>query len=143
MGQSSASVIGLDIGTVRIGVSKASWPVGLPSPMTTLINNQAFWDNFTQLVKEENVKFIIVGRPRDMSSQVTKQTAYVDNFIAQIKAKIDRPLYIQDEAVTSIRAEEELKARGKPYKKEDIDALSATYILEDYLRDHQHEENKK
>jgi RNase H-fold protein (predicted Holliday junction resolvase) len=32
------------------------------------------------------------------------------------------------------QAEAELKARGKPFTKEAIDALSATYILEDYLR---------
>jgi RNase H-fold protein (predicted Holliday junction resolvase) len=40
---------------------------------------------------------------------------------------------MQDEAATSRQAESELQARGKPYSKEDIDALSATYILEDFI----------
>jgi RNase H-fold protein (predicted Holliday junction resolvase) len=43
---------------------------------------------------------------------------------------------MQDEAVTSKRAEAELEARGKPYQRGDIDALAATYILEDFLAGH-------
>jgi RNase H-fold protein (predicted Holliday junction resolvase) len=39
----------------------------------------------------------------------------------------------QDEAVTSKQAVSELISRGKAYVKEDIDALAAAYILEDYL----------
>jgi RNase H-fold protein (predicted Holliday junction resolvase) len=50
--------------------------------------------------------------------------------------KLPLPISWQDEAVTSVRAEEELRARGKPYVREDIDALAATYILEDYLHEH-------
>lgn len=137
MSQTPASVIGLDIGNVRVGVSRASWPVGLPTPMMTLKNDGEFLDNLMQLAEKEGVKFIVVGRPRGMNSQETNQTAYVDSLIGQIKAKINRPVYTQDEAVTSVKAEEELKLRGKPYQKEDIDALSATYILEDYLREHE------
>jgi len=34
-----------------------------------------------------------------------------------------------------VQAEAELKKRGKPYVKADIDALAATYILEDYIRE--------
>jgi RNase H-fold protein (predicted Holliday junction resolvase) len=35
--------------------------------------------------------------------------------------------------VTSKQAEAELSSRGKPYSKADIDALAATYILDDFL----------
>ncbi len=40
---------------------------------------------------------------------------------------------MQDEAVTSKHAEAELESRGKPYERGDIDALAATYILQDWL----------
>jgi RNase H-fold protein (predicted Holliday junction resolvase) len=39
--------------------------------------------------------------------------------------------------LTSKLAETELEKRGKPYKKSDIDALAATYILDDYISAHQ------
>ena len=43
---------------------------------------------------------------------------------------------MQDEALTSHHAEEELEARGKPYERGDIDALAATYIVQDWLDGH-------
>ena len=41
---------------------------------------------------------------------------------------------MQDEAVTSVEAEQRLKNRGKPYSKGDIDAEAAAMILDDYLK---------
>jgi len=43
-----------------------------------------------------------------------------------------------DEALTSVRAKEELQSRGKPYEKGDVDALAATLILDDYLKERVH-----
>ena len=42
---------------------------------------------------------------------------------------------MQDEALTSVKAEEELKDRKSPYEKGDIDSLAATYILQDYIEE--------
>jgi RNase H-fold protein (predicted Holliday junction resolvase) len=44
---------------------------------------------------------------------------------------------LQDEALTSKHAEAELTSAKKHFSKADIDALSAVYILEDYLKEHQ------
>jgi putative Holliday junction resolvase len=71
--------------------------------------------------------------PRGLDGQETTQTKIVEAFIYQLKSKIDLPIHIQDEAVTSKQAEAELQARGQGYNKEDIDALAATYILQDWL----------
>ena len=53
----------------------------------------------------------------------------------ELRERIDLPVIAQDEAATSVKATEELESRGKPYDKGAIDALAATYILEDYLHD--------
>jgi RNase H-fold protein (predicted Holliday junction resolvase) len=50
-----------------------------------------------------------------------------------LEKNIDIPVYRQDEAVTSLQATAELSSRGKPYSKAAIDALAATYILDDFL----------
>jgi putative transcription antitermination factor YqgF len=71
-----------------------------------------------------------------LDGQHTSQTVAVEEFKAELERTLSVPVYWQDEALTSRLAEDELKARGRPYKKADIDALSATYILEDFLRDH-------
>ncbi len=82
---------------------------------------------------ERAVSQLVAGLPRGLDGQETAQTAYARNFAEAISQQLQLPVYYQDEAVTSRQAEAELQARGKPYAKGDIDALAATYILEDYL----------
>ncbi len=134
--QANESVIGLDIGTVRIGVAKAYWPDGIPTPYATLANDDNFISNLRQIIASEKVSLLVIGLPRNMNSQSTKQTEYVTKLAKNLSKATGLPVKFQDEAATSIRAEEELQARGKHYAKGDIDKLSATYILEDYFRDH-------
>ena len=131
--RTNSSVIGLDIGTVRIGVAKAYWPDGIPTPYTTLANDDSLIANLKQIIDSENVSLLVIGLPRNMNSQSTKQTDYVKRFAKGLSKTTGLPVRFQDEAVTSIRAEEELRARGKAYDKGDIDKLSASYILDDYL----------
>ena len=73
--------------------------------------------------------------PRGLDGQRTEQTIYTENFVQELKSHLKLPVYTQDEAVTSRKAEEELTKRGKQYTKEDIDSLAATYILDDFLQE--------
>jgi RNase H-fold protein (predicted Holliday junction resolvase) len=45
-------------------------------------------------------------------------------------------LEFQDESLTSVLAEQQLKSYGRPYTKGDIDARAAAIILQDYLERH-------
>ncbi|MCA9335249.1 Holliday junction resolvase RuvX, partial [Candidatus Saccharibacteria bacterium] len=69
--------------------------------------------------------------PRNQSGDPTKQTAVSQAFGDRLDGIIE--IAYQDESVTSIAAEDLLIASGKPYAKEDIDSLSASIILQDYL----------
>ena len=75
----------------------------------------------------------MVGLPRGLDGQRTAQTEEVEAFARGLGERFGLPVHMQDEAVTSKQAEAELEARGKPYGKGDIDALAATYILQDWL----------
>lgn len=134
--QANESVIGLDIGTVRIGVAKAYWPDGIPTPLTMLANDDQLIARLTQIITDNNVVLLVIGLPRNMSGRSTKQTDYVKGLASSLAKATGLPVQFQDEAATSIRAEEELRARSKGYSKGDIDKLSATYILEDYFSTH-------
>ena len=61
------------------------------------------------------------------------QTKYSRKVAEEIKNKLSIEVVFQDEALTSVKARDELDARKKPYEKGDIDKLAACYILEDYL----------
>lgn len=131
----TGTLLALDVGERRIGVALAHLASRLPSPLTTLYNEGDIAGAIAQLVQEHQAQKLIVGLPRGLEGQETAQTAAVREFAERIKDTIGVPLYWQDEAVTSAMAETELESRGGPYTKADIDALSATYILEDFLHD--------
>ena len=128
------SILALDFGDRRIGVAIASLVARLPRPLMTLQTDDDYMQSLTQIVKDEAVGALVVGLPRNLSGEDTAQTKLVREFAHQIE-KLGLPVHFQDEALTSQKAEAELKQRG-PYNKEDVDALAATYILEDFLNSH-------
>lgn len=127
------SVLALDVGSKRVGLAVASMEARLPRPLTTLLRGENFFKELKEVIRQEAVTDLIVGLPRGLDGQSTEQTAEIERFSAQLQAEIDLPVHFQDEAVTSKQAEDELQSRGKTYEKSDIDALAATYILEDWL----------
>ncbi len=131
-----SSVIALDVGEKRIGVAQASIPALLAHPLRTIINSKQIFHDLVALVQEQRAVALVIGLPRGLNGQETAQTKAVEAFGYELEQHLSIPVYWQDEAVTSRQAEEELKARGKAYEKGDIDALAATYILEDFLHEH-------
>ncbi len=131
-----SSVVALDVGEKRIGVAQANIPALLAHPLTTLTNSDQILHDLVALLQEQRVVALVVGLPRGLNGQETAQTRAIEAFGLKLEEHVHIPLYWQDEAVTSRQAEEELKGRGKPYEKGDIDALAATYILEDFLHEH-------
>ena|SRR5882757_3873062 len=129
----SESILALDVGDKRIGVAVAPVGSSFARPLTTLINDNSFWEQLQALLSEHDAVTIIIGLPRGLNGQETDQTRKVESFVSELQNRTDVPIRLQDEAVTSVKAETELQARGKKYEKSDIDALAATYILEDYL----------
>lgn len=124
--------LALDVGDARVGVAFAHKVARLPRPLITLKNNETVWDELNRVIVSEGVGTVVVGLPRNLSGDDTSQTEKAKVFAKKLKERYDIPVLLQDEALTSRKAEEELKRRGH-YEKGDIDALAATYILEDYL----------
>lgn len=132
--------LGLDIGTQRIGVASAHLSAHFARPLTTLQQPDSFLEDILNLCNSHQVAWIVLGLPRGLDGQSTKQTRLVQDFAAQLTAALvgramNVPLYWIDEALTSVKAEAELQVRGTAYAKADVDALAATYILEDFLQE--------
>jgi len=128
-----SSILALDVGTKRVGVAVASLAARLPRPLITLARGDNFFEELRQTANKEDISAIVVGLPRGLDGQHTPQTESTEKFVDQLRREIDLPVHLQDEALTSKKAEAELEARGGPYDREAVDALAATYILEDFL----------
>ncbi len=129
----ATNLLALDVGTVRIGIAQASSEVRMAHPLTTLANDTNLQDSLQKIIAEQQVGILVVGLPRNMQGEATAQTAYVETFVESLRY-LELPIHFQDEALTSSKAETELSARGKPFSKGDVDALAATYILDDFLQ---------
>ncbi len=130
------SVLALDVGSRRVGVAIGSFAARLPQPLTTLINDENLVSELKRIIDTESVTDLVIGLPRGLQGQDTEQTIEIATFAKQLKQELNLTVHFQDEAVTSKQAESELQARGKTYDKSDIDALAATYILEDWFVGH-------
>lgn len=135
MAADSEKILALDIGNARIGMALANMAARIASPAGALPNNDQIYQQLSEVCHRESVKHIVIGLPRGLDGQETNQTATVQAFATKLMQQLAMSYSWQDEAVTSAQAEAELRARKKPYTKADIDALAATYILEDYLRE--------
>lgn len=133
MPQTHKSILGLDVGARRVGLALASLDTKFASPLKTLEQGDHFWDQLQSVLEDEQVAEIVIGLPRGMSGQQTGQTTETESFVTELKSRFELPTHLQDEALTSSKAKQELEDRGKPYSKGDVDSLAATYILEDYL----------
>lgn len=132
---SPSYLMALDVGERRIGVAIASTIAKVASPFDAIINDDKVFDTIESLIDQNNIGAIIVGLPRNMQGEETKQSEYVRGFITRLKQNTSLPVVLQDESLTSVHAEEHLKESKKTYSKGQIDSESAAIILNDYIRE--------
>lgn len=130
----SKAYLALDVGESRIGVAVGDSAVRLAVPFDMVEVNGKELERIAKLVIDEHIDTIVIGYPRNQSGEPTAQTAYVEEFAKQL-TDMGPSLAFQDESLTSILAEEQLKKHGRPYTKGDIDAQAAALILQDYLEE--------
>ena len=81
-----------------------------------------------------NSNILVMGMPRSNNGNQTAQSEFVKQFARQVAATIPGlKIYFQDESLTSVEAERRLKARKNNYQKGEIDAESASIILQDFI----------
>jgi putative pre-16S rRNA nuclease len=130
--RTNKNFLALDVGEKRIGAAVGDSGVRVAIPFTTIEVDGKELEQIARLVIDEKVDTVVVGYPRNQSGEPTAQTAYVENFVAQL-TDIAPELVYQDESLTSVMAEQQLQSYKKPYTKADIDAQAAAIILQDYM----------
>jgi putative Holliday junction resolvase len=131
----SNTLISLDVGEKRIGVAVADLSVRIAVPFQTIEVDGQELEAIAKIVVQEDADTIVVGYPRNQMGESTTQTDYVEQFAKQLEDLVPTIVF-QDESLTSVMAEDQLKAHNKPYTKGDIDAQAAAIILQDYLETH-------
>lgn len=141
MGQRMAGVIlALDVGAKRIGVAVSDELGILASPRAVIVrrSTQAALDEIVRLVRAEEATLVVVGLPISFDGQLHSQAQTVQRFAERLRKPLDAlgaPLVYADETLSTVRAEERLRAMGvrRERMRERIDAMAAAVILEEYL----------
>lgn len=127
-------IIGLDVGTKRIGVAKADTSVRIAIPNGYVLVNGQEIPEILRIARLNDANFFVVGLPRSNDGNETAQSAYARKFADTLAASMPGArIYFQDESLTSVVAEERLKKRKKNFEKGEIDAEAASIILQDFI----------
>lgn len=125
-------LLGLDVGTSRIGVAMGDAGVRIAIPHDFITVNGKEVEEIARIAIQNDISTIVVGYPRNQSGEPTAQTQLVEEFASRLK-DFDADIEFQDESLTSVMAEKRLIERGQPYSKGDIDSEAAVIILQDYM----------
>lgn len=152
-----ARLMALDVGEVRIGVAVCDAMGIIASPYTTIHvtrDEKRTWDEIQRLIEETDAEGLIVGLPISMDGQIHGQGVWVQAFVARLQEHITIPVTFWDERLSTVEAQRLLSQRGwneksrpgrrsqsgrrpqRPQRRQrgqELDALAATVILQDYL----------
>ena len=133
-------IIGLDLGTKRIGVSICDENQSIATPFKTLIkkDTKQFINEIKEIVDENDVKAIIIGNPINMDGSQGKSAQSVKDVAKNISKFINLPICLWDERLSTIGAfnlSSQLDINVSKREK-NIDKNAAAFILQgalDYL----------
>ena len=133
-----ARILSIDYGKKRTGLAVTDPLQLIAGGLATVATHQLF-DWLKDYTSREQVERIVIGEPRQPNGQPSENLPRVQEFVNRWrKAMPQIPIELYDERFTSVLAHQAMLAGGlKKKARQDkalVDEISATIILEDYLR---------
>ncbi len=130
--------IAFDIGDRRIGVAVSDPFNEYAMPCETYFRTRNFEADVAAIAKiaeERGVGVIVCGMPVNFDGTESIQTVKTQEFIEALKKKTSLPVILEDERFTTMQARETQIQGGvkRGDRKNTIDSIAASYILDSYL----------
>ena len=127
-------LIGLDLGSKRIGVSICDEKQLIATPFKTINRTSAkeLINELKIIIEENNVKGIIIGNPLNMDGSSGRSTQSVKDTSDNIEKSIDVPICLWDERLSTVGAfnlSSQLDVNVSKREKK-IDENAAAFILQ-------------
>ena len=129
------TIISFDYGDSRIGVAIKPANQASADPLITIENNDSLYQQIGELVNLHSPGLIIVGWPRSLEGEKTAQTDKAERFASELVQRYNIKVELQDEALSTQRAEAEIPRKFRGDRSSVIDQYAACVILEDYLQE--------
>lgn len=131
-------ILGIDHGTVRIGLALSDDMGMFAHPLKTLDASPTVEQEIATIVQQKRIAEVVIGLPLRMSGERGSATERVEKFADRLRKMLpdNVPIAFADERLTSSAAERSLGFEGKRLDREQkklIDQVAAVAILQDYL----------
>ncbi|SNU04075.1 putative holliday junction resolvase [Prevotellaceae bacterium MN60] len=133
-----ARILSIDYGKKRTGLAVTD-PLQLIAGGLATVSTSTLFEYLTQYVAKEPVERIVIGEPKQPNGQPSENLERVKQFVNRWrKAMPQIPIEFYDERFTSVLAHQAMLEGGLHKKarqdKALVDEISATIILQDYMR---------
>ncbi len=134
---SGSRLLGIDLGSKRIGIAISDYNQKIATPLQTLDKSKQgkLIDELENIISEYYIKGIIIGNPINMDGTYGKSSQSAKDIAINISNKIDIPVSLWDERLSTVGAfnlsselDINVSKRGK-----DIDKFAAAFILQGAL----------
>ena len=134
---SGSRLLGIDLGTKRIGIAISDYNQKIATPLQTLDKSKQgkLIDELESIITEYDIKGIIIGNPINMDGTYGKSSQSAKDIAINISNKIDIPVSLWDERLSTVGAfnlSSELDINVSKREK-DIDKFAAAFILQGAL----------
>lgn len=133
-----ARILSIDYGKKRTGLAVTDPLQIIAGGLATVATSELF-DYLQAYISREQVEMIVIGEPRQPNGEPSENLARVQQFVNRWRKAVHQvPIQYYDERFTSVLAHQAMIDGGLKKKARQnkglVDEISATIILEDYLR---------
>ena len=134
---SGSRLLGIDLGSKRIGIAISDYNQKIATPLQTLDKSKQgkLIDKLENIITEYDIKGIIIGNPINMDGTYGKSSQSAKDIAINISNKIVIPVSLWDERLSTVGAfnlSSELDINVSKREK-DIDKFAAAFILQGAL----------
>lgn len=133
-----ARILSIDYGRKRTGLAVTD-PLQLIAGGLATVNTSELFEWLQAYTRREQVERIVIGEPRQPNGEPSENLQRVQQFVNRWRKAVPQiPIEYYDERFTSVLAHQAMLDGGLKKKarqnKALVDEISATIILEDYMR---------
>ena len=137
--------LGIDLGSKTVGLAMSD-PTGIIASTykTIFFKNEDYLstiDEIKQIVKENEIKKIVIGLPKNMNNTLGERAILTRNYAKALEEKLNIPVVMFDERLTSVISNHLLieADMSRKKRKKKVDGVAAQIILQDYLNKEKYE----
>ena len=140
--ESVPRILGLDVGSRRIGVALSDGLGLTAQPLLTLLRKKPRDDlrSLARLARKYDCQEIVVGNPLHLSGDQSRQAEKTQSFAQLLAEETKLPVHLWDERLTTTEAHRILYESGRPRQehRKVVDQVAAAVILQGFLHARSH-----